>query len=258
MITKKGKTNWKYILIVGIFGFIVLGIILWQTKKDEDFITEVPEIQKSENELETTEQETKDSEKELYSVISKCFCKNEIDEPKPEEWGELIDVKYTTENIDLNDDGVKEMIAIGDSCIYENNSIFVGGITGNQLFCILQGKENSWTEIGSIGGEAYFVEEVKTNGYYNVITDADAGGAGCLRSLSYYKWDGDYYVLANEKIRIHDICKPELNLSCENTDDCTEKCSETPFFSFQDFGPNCTPEYECINKVCECLYVCEH
>ncbi len=133
-------------------------------------------------------------EEDLHLVIVKSFC----DECGGcdviiEKWGKLVNVKYETKNIDLNNDGSNEIVVEGISCIYEFYSIPIGGVTGNRSFRILQQQDGKWIKIGFISGESYSIEETKTKGYHDIITDSDVGGAGCLREIERYEWDGSYY-----------------------------------------------------------------
>jgi len=80
-----------------------------------------------------------------------------------------------------------------DQCVYESGVFPMGSVTGNDLFCILQFRNNEWVEIGFFAGRTYFLKETKTKGYRDIVSQEDIGGAGCFISTSYFKWDGSYY-----------------------------------------------------------------
>lgn len=194
MTHKKQKTNWFYLCLV-VFLAVLSGGLIWQSWGQLHFPPIVFFQQNRETEPGKTKEEIK---AELDKAALKCFCR-EAQDFHLEEWGELKEVKYTPEEVDLDQDGIKEIIAAGWECLFENYSFFTGGVTGNQLFCIFQKKDNQWQEIGQMGGEGYGVQETQTNGYFDLISNADAGWAGCLRAITDYQWDGAYYQLVAEK-----------------------------------------------------------
>jgi len=199
----KGKTNWKYILILVILAIIVGGVILSYMRyfeREMVSLTRFPGIKKIEKQPKIKEKQS--PEQLLHESIVKSFC----DECRGCEeaikgWGKLINVNYEIKNIDLNEDGINEIIAKGLQCVYEFYSSPIGGVTGNQSFRILQQQNDKWIKIGSISGENYYIKKTKTKGYYDIVTDSDVGEAGCLRLIEYYEWNGFYYELVKEETK---------------------------------------------------------
>ena len=135
-----------------------------------------------------------------HDAIVSCFCEACGGcERSVGDRGKLIDVTYQRREVDLNEDGYDELIIKGVECVYESGVSPMGGVIGNNLFCILQFRNNEWVEIGFFAGRTYFLKETKTKGYRDIVSQEDIGGAGCLISTSYFKWDGSCYTLVNEK-----------------------------------------------------------
>lgn len=136
----------------------------------------------------------------IHEALFKCFCDacggcERVIGGR----GRLIDVTYQLQEVDLNEDGFNEIIAMGIECIYEDGFSPMGGVTGNKLFCVIQQKRDKWIQIGFFNGHNYSVKPTKTKGYYDITSQADIGGAGCFILISYFKWNGSYYVLAYEE-----------------------------------------------------------
>jgi hypothetical protein len=251
----KGKTNWKYVLVVLILALIVSGgiwVYLRCFDKEISYFTKFPEIKKPEKIVAEKSKAKEIQEKLLHEAVFKSFC-DECGgcEESMGDWGKLIDVGYKTEEIDLNDDGKKEVIAEGGSCIYEFYSSFMGGVTGNKLFHVFQWRENNWVEIGNLDGLSYSIKETKTNGYHDIVDDARLGSAGCDRLLTYYKWDGSYYrpIIAEEE----NACRGSI--PCASDADCISECIKDEILNFKNPPPNFTPKYKCVNGNCECSLI---
>jgi hypothetical protein len=251
----KGKTNWKYILIVLILAVIVGGGILGYLRyfeREISFFSKLPEIRKPEK-IEAEKPKAKEiQEKLLHEAVLKSFC-DECGgcEESIGGWGKLIDVGYKAEEIDLNNDGRNEIIVEGGSCIYESYSSNIGGATGNKSFRIFQWRENNWVEIGNLDGTSYSVKETKTNGYHDIIDDTRLGAAGCHRLLTYYKWDGSYYRPTMEEEK--NACRGSI--PCTNDADCISECMKDEILDFKNPPPNFTPKYKCVNGNCECSLI---
>jgi hypothetical protein len=146
----KGKTNWRYILIVLILAVIVGGGILWWIEKQEVPPAELPEIKKPEKIKETVKPPT--------IAGTTVFCCDSV-------------------KLDLNNDGVEELI------IFEGER----GASGNGPIFIYEEINGSWQKIGELKGNLVFIYEGKTDEYYDISTHWHLGAG--IGEFCDYKWD---------------------------------------------------------------------
>ena len=105
------------------------------------------------------------------------------------EWGKLIGVTYMTQEIDLNNNGVNEIIVTGELCSYEKENHYIVSHLANYPHIVLQKEEESWIKIGSFTGRSPLVKKEKTNEYYDIEVEIKWGAE--YYRIELYQWQGD-------------------------------------------------------------------
>lgn len=95
--------------------------------------------------------------------------------------------------IDLNSDGIKELIVI---------PIEGRGASWNGPYWLFKKIKNKYQPIGEIYGQCYFILSKKTNGYRDIITCVHESAYDC--TVCSYFWDGLKYALRSSVITSYD------------------------------------------------------
>jgi len=131
-------------------------------------------------------------EQSLHELIVNQFCSEYVSDYT----GSLLTADYDIQSIDLNNDGLEEVIAGSGFCFFKNREYYIGG-NNARPFVVLQKKDGEWSKVFGFDCNHYLVETMIKNNYHDIVVYSNLGC--CMQVEKRFEWDGSKYELTDTK-----------------------------------------------------------